>query len=264
MTANYLDKIMQRKRQEVDNLLAHVESTPNHELCKILAQERPCSNRFANALSMPGLSVIAEIKRRSPSRGTIGSIPTPSTLALKYCLGGASAISVLTDSKGFGGCLEDLRVVSNGIKIPTLRKDFIIHPIQLAEAALAGAAAVLLIARSLGPKLQPLLREASRLGLEVLTEVHDESDLDDALEAGATIIGVNNRNLQSFEIDLNTSASLRKKIPSNVIAVSESGIHTPEAAKIMGDMGYHAILVGEALVVSENPSELIAKMRGAL
>lgn len=263
MTSNYLDNIMMRKRKEVDALLEHVYSSQDHPLDVILRQERTHTHRFSKAVSSPGLSIIAEVKRRSPSRGDIGSINDPTTLAHKYCQGGASAVSVLTDGASFGGSLDDLRVISKEIhNVPTLRKDFIIHPIQLAEAVLAGASAVLLIACSLGPKLRGLLRDASRFGLEVLTEVHDEIDLEYALDAGATIIGVNNRNLQTFEIDLNTSVNLRKKIPPHMIAVSESGIHTPEQAKRMSDIGFDAILVGEALVTSNDCAKLIKKMRG--
>ncbi|MBA2727466.1 MAG: indole-3-glycerol-phosphate synthase, partial [Parachlamydiaceae bacterium] len=188
-------------------------------------------------------------------------------LALKYCQGGASAISVLTDTKGFGGSLEDLKQVANALstkypKVSVLRKDFIIHRLQLAEAVLAGANAVLLIANVVGYELKSLLLEAKSLGLETLTEVHDMADLELALKAEAPIIGINHRNLSTFEIGLDISDTLRPLIPSHVIAVAESGIHNTVSAKRMRDLGYDAILVGEALVRSDDPIKLIELMQG--
>lgn len=238
---DYLKKIAAYKQEEVANLLRK-------------------KKRFSAALKK--FAVIGEVKRRSPSRGVIGEIDDPVALAKKYIQGGAGAISVLTDGPSFGGCLEDLQRVSAGIEAPTLRKDFILHPLQLAEAATAGASAVLLIARLVGKELKSLMTTAELLGLETLTEIHDEEDLQLALEAGAPIIGVNHRNLETFAIDLSISDRLKPLIPAGVITVAESGIHTPEQAKRMRELGYDAILVGEALVKAENPARLIAAMRG--
>lgn len=267
---DYLDKIAAYKKQEIYELVQAVNSNPAHPLHAIArgvtrgvtGEERKLTGRFSSALKGPDLSVIGEIKRRSPSRGGMAEIEDPLVLALKYSRGGVSAISVLTDSRSFGGSLSDLQRVSQGLTLPTLRKDFIMHPLQLAEAVLAGASAVLLIVRLIGKDLKTFLDAAKRLGLETLTEIHNQEDLEIALEAGAPIIGVNHRNLKTFEMDLSLSEQLRPRIPSHVIAVAESGIHTPEDAKRMRDLGYDAILVGEALVRAKNPSACIAQLRG--
>lgn len=266
--STYLDKIIHDKRLEVEKLL-HDDAVNGNPLAKLLAMSRKPSGKFSAALKGPQLSVIAEIKRASPSKGKIGDIADPSLLALNYSQGGASAISVLTDFKHFGGTLEDLRSTRQnfaqaGAQVPLLRKDFLIHELQLCEAATAGASAVLLIADVLGKDLRKMIQTAEFLGLEALVEVHDESDLVIALEAEAKIIGVNNRNLKSFEIDLKTSEVLRPKIPSSIITVSESGISTPADAARMRNLGYDAILVGEALVRSTNPAQLIAGMKGGI
>lgn len=264
--ASYLAKIMQYKKQEVEQLLAKVQADRHHPLMRILTEGRPSSNHFSAVLIQPGLSVIAEIKRRSPSLGEIRQIADPAELALKYCTGGASAISVLTDHN-FNGSIADLQHVAGAVRGPFpgaafLRKDFVIHPIQLAEAVAAGAHAVLFIAHLLGEHLKMMLAEAKRLGLEALTEVHDQAGLDIALDAAAPIIGVNHRNLDTFELDLNISQKFRPQIPEHVIAVAESGIHHAEDARRMQALGFDAILVGEALVRAENPAQLIREFRG--
>jgi indole-3-glycerol phosphate synthase len=241
---NYLDKILIQKQLEVERL-----NLPR--------------NRFSTALRGPNLAIIGEVKRRSPSAGEIGPIQDPAELALKYCQGGVSAISVLTDATYFGGSLADLRKVREALPdVSLLRKDFIIHPLQLAEAVSAGADAVLLIVCAVGKNLKFLMQEAERFGLEVLIEVHDLSDLELALEAEASIIGINHRNLNTFEIDLSISERLRPLIPPHIITVAESGIHHPEQAKRMRELGFDAILVGEALVRSKEPSMLIKLMQG--
>lgn len=260
---DYLNNIVQQKRKEVDRLVQSARELPD----RMFDRKMRTGNKFSEALKRPKLAVIAEIKRCSPSRGEMGKIEDPIKLALQYCLGKASAISVLTDFNQFGGNLNDLKQVSHVLKeeyphIPTLRKDFIIHPLQLAEAAAAGASAVLLITRLLGKDLSRFIREAGTYGLETLTEVHDLDELKLALDAGAFIIGVNHRNLKTFEIDLKLSEKLRAHIPAHVITVAESGIHTPKQAQQMRDLGYDAILVGEALVTAQNPSELIMLMKG--
>jgi len=264
---NYLDKILVYKKQEVDLLIRETENDPSHLLNQILKQTHAQSRHFSSALKQAKLAVIGEVKRRSPSLGEIRQIEDPEELAIKYCQGGASAISVLTDAKSFGGSLEDLTMVAEALqtkypKVAVLRKDFIIHRLQLAEAVLAGADAVLLIANVVGHELKALLLEAKRLGLETLTEVHDLADLELALNAEAPIIGINHRNLSTFQIDLDISGILRPLIPSHVITVAESGIHHADSAKRMRDLGYDAILVGEALVRSEDPVKLIKAMQG--
>jgi anthranilate phosphoribosyltransferase len=263
---NYLDKILVDKRIEVEKLITETNNKPDHPLNKLLKEGRPCKNLFSKALKGSTLSVIAEVKRHSPSLGSIKEIKDPVDLALRYCKGGASAISVLTDEKAFKGSLEDLENVSKALiktypHVSTLRKDFIIHPLQLAQAALAGASAVLLIAYVLKKELSFFIKEAKRLGLETLTEIHDLQDLHYALDANAPIIGINHRNLRTFEIDLTLSKKLKPLLPSRAITVAESGIHTPEQAHQMLSLGYDAILVGEALVRCDNPTKLLSSMK---
>ncbi len=259
---DYLEKIAAYKKKEIDALIQAVNSNPAHPLHAILKEERKPTGHFSSALKGADLAVIGEVKRRSPSKGDMAEIEDPLALALTYSQGGVSAISVLTDSRSFGGSLSDLQRVSQGQAVPTLRKDFIMHPLQLAEAVFAGASAALLIVRLIGKDLKTFIKAASRLGLETLTEIHDREELELALEAEAPIIGVNHRNLNTFEMDLGLSEELRPLIPSHVIAVAESGIHTPEDAKKMRDLGYDAILVGEALVRAKDPSALIRQMKG--
>lgn len=263
---NYLDKILSDKEEEVEKLITLTKDNPSHPLNKLLKEGRSCKHLFSKALKESSLSVIAEVKRHSPSVGSIKDIKDPVELALSYCKGGASAISVLTDSKAFKGCLEDLEKVSKALtkhypNIATLRKDFITHPLQLAEAALAGASAVLLIAYVLKDKLPFFIKEATRLGLETLTEIHDLQDLKYALDAKAPIIGINHRNLRTFEIDFSVSQMLKPLIPKECITVAESGIHSQEQAAHMKALGYDAILVGEALVRSQDPQKLLSSMK---
>lgn len=263
---NYLNTIVVDKQKEVEQLIQTTKDDYNHPLNKILREGREQKHLFSQALKSSLLAVIAEVKRRSPSVGTIGEIKDPVHLALQYCQGGARVISVLTDTKSFGGSLQDLEKVAEALaekhpKVATLRKDFIIHPLQLAEAALAGASAVLLIVHLLGENLKTFIKEANRLGLETLTEVHHLKELEIALKAGAPIIGINHRNLETFALHLELSDQLRPLIPSHIITVAESGIHTPETAQKMRSLGYDAILVGEALIRSKNPAELISRMQ---
>ncbi len=267
--SNHLDKILQFKKREIERLLEETRADPKHPLNLILSDNRPPSTHFSDALRTDHLSVIAEIKRRSPTAGSLRPIQDPVELALRYCQGGASAISILTDSESFGGSLNDLKQVAHSLNkdrclVPLLRKDFILHPLQLAEAVASGAQAVLLIVSAVGKELKRLIKEAEHLGLETLTEVHDRADLDLALEAEAPVIGINHRNLQTFEIDLKLSEKLFPLIPSSVITVAESGIRSIEEAKRMRELGFDAILVGEALVRSEDPVRLIELMRGEL
>lgn len=259
---NKLEKIVAAKRKLIDGLIDLTKTDLEHPLNQILKKDRPSQKLFSSSLKKPYLAVISEIKRASPSLGEIRKIEKPVDLALQYCQGGASAISVLTDSH-FQGALEDLHEVSQAIPlVPTMRKDFILHPLQLAEAVQAGAQAVLLIAHVVDKDLRMLLQEAERLGLEALTEIHDFEGLEIALKAEAPIIGINHRNLKTFEMDLSTSERLRPLIPKHVITVAESGIHDHIQAKHIRELGFDAILVGEALVRSNNPSELIRLMRG--
>lgn len=258
---NFLEALVLEKQKEIARLFK------DETLLSILKCENAPSTVFAEALLKRPFTIIAEVKRRSPSLGEIATITNPLSLALTYCQGGAAAISVLTDNKGFGGMIDDLAAITSGLKkgslkLPVMRKDFIIHSLQLAEAVQAGAHAVLLIASVLGKDLKPMLKETMRLGLEALVEVHDLRDLDLALEAGSKIIGVNRRNLKTFIIDTTIAETLRSQIPEDRIVVAESGIHSSDDARQMRDLGYHAALVGEALVKASNPKALIKAMGG--
>lgn len=258
---NFLEALIAEKQKEIAKLFK------DETLLSTLKSDRQPSTVFADALQDLPFTIIAEVKRRSPSLGEIASISDPLSLALRYCQGGAAAISVLTDTKGFGGKLDDLAAIASGLKNdslkqPVMRKDFIVHPLQLAEAVQAGAHAVLLIASVLGKDLKPMLKETQRLGLEALVEVHDLHDLELALEAGSKIIGVNRRNLKTFTIDTTVAETLRSRIPRDRIAVAESGIQSAEEAHQMRDLGFHAVLVGEALVKASDPKALIKTMEG--
>lgn len=219
---------------------------------------------FANSLIANKKSVIGEIKRKSPTKSIIANIPNSSILAEKYIDGGATAISVLTDHKFFGGHIEDLIGIKKklGVKCcPLLRKDFIIDPIQIVEAIAAGADCILLIVAALGrDKTRSLLNFAKKAGIDILVEIHTDAELDIAIEAGAEIIGINNRNLDTFEIDVNISKSTIKKIPKEIIKVSESGIRSSRVARELFDCGFNAILVGELLSSSDDPGKLIREM----
>lgn len=264
---NYLEKMLIEKRAQNEKLQREIDSQINHPLSIILkSSKKENSGLFKKALTAPGLSIIAEIKRRSPSKGMIREITDSIALSQEYCRGGAAAISVLTDFAKFGGSLEELKNVTAAIKttyphVATLKKDFIIHPLQLTQAVMTGAHAVILIVAALGDKVHLLIEQASRLGLETLVEVHTINELELALEAGATIIGVNHRNLKTFETDLDLGEKLRPLIPSYVVAVAESGMKDEKDAKRMKNLGFDAILVGEALMRSEDPASLIKKMK---
>ena len=229
---------------------------------KLEVAKKKQSRSFMKQLKAEGLSVIAEIKRRSPSKGSIGKIEDPVALARTYVEGGADALSVLTDAPDFGGSLEDLRKVAQemgGVLI--LQKDFIVDLFQLQEAKKLGADVVLLIVAVLGNKTDRFLTAAKTLGLEALVEVHNSMELEIALKAGAEIIGVNNRDLHTFYVDLAISERLASLIPSHCLKIAASGIQTVEDAKRMQRAGYDAVLVGEALVRSPDPATLIAEMK---
>jgi indole-3-glycerol phosphate synthase len=209
----------------------------------------------------PGSSVIAEVKRRSPSKGDLADIADPAALAMQYAVGGAAAISVLTEQRRFGGSLDDLRAVRAAVETPLLRKDFVVDRYQLLEARAAGADAALLIVAALSEDgLRRLLDGCGELGLAALVEVHDEADADIALRTGARIVGVNNRNLKSFTVDLRTSERILPLLPAGVKGVSESGVRTVEDAQRLRRAGATNLLVGEALVRAENPGALVREL----
>lgn len=213
---------------------------------------------------LAGGTVIAEIKRRSPSGGVLRADLDPIDLGGVYEAGGAAAISVLTDGPDFGGSLEDLVAVRSAVEIPLLRKDFVVAPVQIAEARVAGADWVLLIAAVLqGDALEEALDAARRCGAGALVEVHTDADLDRALGAGARCVGVNNRDLTTLATDLRTFGRLRSRIPADVVAVAESGVRTADdVARLVGE-GADAVLVGEALMRAADPRALLTEMVGA-
>jgi indole-3-glycerol phosphate synthase len=259
---SFLGDILARKRDEVAERRA---ALPDGELAARARDAAPL-RPFESALSLAGgpLRVIAEVKRASPSIGTIdGALDAPAQ-ARRYAAAGAAAISVLTDGPGFGGSLDDLVAVRAAVDVPLLRKDFVVDRYQLLEARAAGADAALLIVAALAPDaLRRLLDEAGELGLAALVEIHDGPELDVALAAGATVIGVNNRNLRTFVVDLAVSESLLPRIPPRVRAVAESGVRTAADARRLRAAGATNLLVGEALVRAPDPGALLREMGDA-
>ncbi len=224
-----------------------------------------CAGRaeFLGGWDRGRIALIAEVKRRSPSQGAIRADLDPVTHAMAYAAAGASAISVLTDGPSFGGSLDDLRSVADRVRVPLLRKDFILDELQVAEARAAGASAVLLIVRALTPaRLDELARAAHDWGLATLVEVHDAPELEIALASGAPIIGVNSRNLDSFEIDVAAAWELIARIPADRIAVAESGMASEADVRRAADAGADAVLIGTALSRAPDPSALARAVCG--
>jgi len=216
-----------------------------------------------HALQKDGLSVIAEVKRKSPSAGEIQAIQDPVALAKHYEAGGAAALSVLTDAESFGGALKDLELIVKNCQIPALRKDFVVDPLQIAEAILVGASAVLLIVSVLGEKTTVFLRQAEEMGIDALVEVHDEEELKIAVQAGAKIIGINSRDLKTFTVDLARAEHLVRLLPEGCVKVAESGIKTVADARRMHKAGFDAVLIGETLVRSGDPKKMIEEIHDA-
>jgi indole-3-glycerol phosphate synthase len=210
-----------------------------------------------------GSSVIAEVKRRSPSKGDLATIADPAALALEYAAGGAAAISVLTEERRFGGSLDDLRAVRAAVDVPVLRKDFIVEPYQLVEARAAGADLALLIVAALDDdRLRELHDLAGELGLTVLVEVHDEAETERAVALGAELVGVNARDLKTLAVDPGTFGRLAPLVPGDRVLVAESGISGPDDVRRFVDEGARAVLVGEALVNDGDPRAAVSRMTG--
>jgi indole-3-glycerol phosphate synthase len=216
---------------------------------------------FVGALRGPGLAVIAEMKQRTPTMGVLAEDYRPADLARAYTAGGASAISVLTHMAGFGGRPEHIETARVATNLPILRKDFITDPYEIGEARAAGADAVLLIVAALDlPELRRLLAVVRSRGIAALVEVHDENETRVAIEAGALVVGVNHRDLHTFEIDLGLTERLRPLIPDTVPLVAESGIHSIDEARRMRDAGADAILVGEMLMRAVDPVSCLREL----
>ena len=228
-----------------------------HEL-RAAVRDLPPPPPFAQTLRGSTVRVIAEVKRASPSKGVIALNLDAAAQAAEYVNGGAAAISVLTEPQRFGGSLTDLRDVTRQVTVPVIRKDFLVHPVQLWEARLAGASAVLLIVRALSPELLRELMDAmAETGLEVLVEIRDERELDLALQVNAQVIGVNNRNLESLVIDPSTAPRIIPLIPRHCVAVAESGMREKGDVLPSALAGADAILVGSAISASHDPATAV-------
>ncbi len=227
------------------------------------ADARPEARSLRAALVAPGLSVVAEIKRRSPSAGAINSELDPVRQAVAYEAGGADAISVLTESRFFGGSLDDLVAVREAVTLPVLRKDFTRNEAQIWEARASGADAVLLIVATLEVSvLGDLITVAKDVGIDAIVEVHTAIELESAIATGAEIIGVNNRDLATLRTDLGVAEKLAAGLPDGVSTIAESGVSSVDGAIRMRSAGYDAILVGEALVRADDPAALVAALKG--
>lgn len=255
-----LDQIIDGVR---DDLSTRQQDTPLEQLQR-LAEAQPAARDGEGALRAPGLSVIAEVKRSSPSKGALADIPDPAELATRYAAGGASAVSVLTEARRFGGSLADLDAVRAAVDLPVLRKDFVVTPYQVWEARAHGADIILLIVAALDDvALRELMALTRQLGMTALVEVHDEVETTRAVDLGASVIGVNNRNLKTLEVDPETFSRLAPLVPETCVRVAESGIRDHEDAAMLARAGADAVLVGEALVTGGDPSAAVDAMRSA-
>lgn len=251
--STFLDDLLADTRARV---AAARRALPLAELERLVAASERVRPSFVTALSAPGVSVIAEVKRASPSRGDLAPGMDAVDQASAYRSAGVGAISVLTEPSRFKGSLDDLDAVST-LGTPTLRKDFVVDASMLHEAVLAGASAALLIVAALtDAHLAELHAVATDLGLDTLVEVHDEAELERAMALDPAVVGVNARDLRTFDVDRGAFARLRPAIPDGVLAVDESGIRTPDDVRRAGETGAHAVLVGEALVTAADPAGL--------
>jgi indole-3-glycerol phosphate synthase len=252
-----LDEILVGVRADVE---ARQRAMPLDEL-KARAAKRGRPIDGVAALRCDAVTVVAEVKRSSPSRGEIATIVDPAGLARAYEEGGAAAVSVLTERRKFGGSLDDLAAVRKAVEIPLLRKDFIYSSYQLWEALAYGADLVLLIVAALDQSaLVSLVERAQSLGLTPLVEVHDEPEVDRAIDAGARVIGVNARNLRTLEVDRTVFARLAPRIPNGIVKVAESGVRGPHDLFAYAEAGADAVLVGEGLVTDKNPRQAVADL----
>jgi indole-3-glycerol phosphate synthase len=253
----YLDAILEDHRAQ-----AAADDRALDDLVRA-AEAMPPARGFGAALAAAeGLGVISEVKRRSPSKGALFADLDPAELAAQYEAGGATCLSVLTDERWFGGSAADLAAARDAVGVPVLRKDFTVSPHDVCDARTMGADCLLLIAAALADtELADLHELATSVGLDVLVEVHDEPEVERALAAGATIIGVNQRDLVTFEVDTERAVRVAPAIPAGVARVAESGIRGPDDAARLAAAGYDAVLVGESLVTSGDPTEAVRALR---
>ena len=254
-----LERILEHKRREVEERRRAVPIGRIEEAIRSVGPPRD----FKRAISSDGISLIAEIKKASPSAGVLREDLDPVGLASAYEAAGAAAISVITDRRFFMGELDYLRRVREAVDLPVLRKDFIIDEYQVIESRAWGADAALLIAAALEKRrLEELIRLVEEIGMTALVEVHDEAELEAALESGAQVIGINNRDLRTFEVSLEVTARLVPLIPEGKLIVSESGIKTRRDIELLSELEVDAVLIGEALVRSDDPKRAIKALFG--
>ena len=256
MTRTYLDDIVAWHRQRSQN--------DSRSLDELLAEAKSCvpTRGFASSIrATTPLAVIAEIKRRSPSKGDLNASLDPASLALQYQRGGASCLSVLTDDNHFGGSVSDLQLARAACSVPVIRKDFTVDARDICDARIMGADCVLLIAAVITPvELSSYLEICREVDIDALVEVHDEAELDVAMRAGATMVGVNQRDLVTFAVDQARAVRMAPLIPNNVVKVAESGVRGRDDAIALRAAGYDAILVGEHLVTSPNPEAALSDL----
>ena len=259
---NILSEIIARKQQRVEAKQKDIKFEALRDTARTL-RGNATSHALRNALSsIDQINIIAEFKRRSPSKGVIRERADPLEIARDYASAGAAAISVLTEEDYFDGSLDDLHAIRNAVTIPLLRKDFIFDEYQIYETAAAGAAAVLLIVAALDDARLTSLREIveDELGMDALVEVHDGHEMKRAVQCGAKLIGVNNRDLRTFEVSLETSLDLAASAPRGAVLVSESGLRTTEDLLRLEEAGYRGFLIGESLMRAESPGEALAAL----
>jgi indole-3-glycerol phosphate synthase len=265
MSGDLLRAVVAAARRAADARAAVTANGPAADaFARALADAVPRGEAFAASLRQPGIRVIAECKRRSPSRGVLRRDYDAAAIARSYEAAGAAAISVLTEPAFFDGSLEDLRRVRGSVSLPVLRKDFIVTRYQIDETRATGADAVLLIAAALDdPALADLLRTAAEAGLAALVEVHEDVEVERALGAGATLVGVNSRNLRTLEVDVAIFDRIAARLPAHVIAVAESGLTTADDLFRLHALRYDAFLIGERLVTQADPGAALAALRVA-
>jgi len=257
---NILSEIIAKKRKRV---IAAQEALPFDQVRRKAQQG---AHALRSALQAPGINIIAEFKRRSPSKGTIRPDANLTEIVQSYEAGGAVAISVLTEEDYFDGSLDDLRAVKSAVKLPVLRKDFVFEEYQVYESAAAGADAILLIVAALDDETLSHLRRLAEeeLHVDALVEVHTSDEMKRANAAGATLIGVNNRDLRTFTVSLETSLALAREAPPNALLISESGLHSSSDLHRLRDAGYQGFLIGETLMRADHPANMLRELRNTL